>query len=378
MVRYVIAAVLGCLYVAGSIWVVRSEGQAYRDGLSKAKVVAGVIEKSPPPSPAETGQDRPGGHCLGAHDHPTRTGASEARSSDHCRPTRETSGPNRLPRAQPVIELAKAKPAISHSAKRAPGRPAGAATAPANPLANDPFWSQPLLTRAWDLTYLKTDDELRLGADFHDLIVQLNPLVEDGPWLSRVEDAAEPFLKTLTRKDIKYKFFILNSDAVNAFSTPGGYVYISRGLFDLIGEDEDYALQFAIGHEIAHVDLQHAIQCLQDPGVKKMTQGTLQKLYLLIIPFGYLVSDKVDQEFDADEWVLNRMRGFGRTRRETLVFLQKLDGYAKKHGFENGRAKPQPGRDISPLENHYRSQTAARKRLKHLKELMDQIANAPK
>jgi len=277
-----------------------------------------------------------------------------------------------------MIALAKAKPATSSPAKRVPGRPAGAVTSPANPLANDPFWSQPLLTRAWDLTYLKADDELRLGAELHDLIVQLNPLVEDGPWLSRVEDAAEPFLKTLIRKDIKYKFFILNSDAVNAFSTPGGYVYISRGLFDLIGEDEDDALEFAIGHEMAHVDLQHAIRCLQDPGVKQMTEGTLQKLYFLIIPFGYLVSDKVDQEFDADEWVLNRMQRFGRSRRETLVFLQKLDGYAKKHGFDNGRAKPQPGRDTSPLENHYRSQTAARKRLKHLKELMDQIAKAPK
>ena len=47
---------------------------------------------------------------------------------------------------------------------------------------------------------------------------------------------------------------------VNAFSTPGGYIYVSRGLFDLIGEDEDYALRFAVGHEIAHVDLN---QCAQ-------------------------------------------------------------------------------------------------------------------
>ena len=82
--------------------------------------------------------------------------------------------------------------------------------------------------------------------------------------------------------------FILDSDVVNAFSIPGGNVYISRGLFDLIGEDEDYALQFAIGHEIAHVDLEHAIKCLRDPGVMKMPEGTLQKLFMLILPFGYL------------------------------------------------------------------------------------------
>src|SRR5262249_39815212 len=144
------------------------------------------------------------------------------------------------------------------------------------------------------------------------------------------------------------------------------------------GEDDDDALQFAVGHEIAHVDLGHAIRCLQDPGVQKMTEGTLQKLYWLIIPFGYLATDKVDQEFDADEWVLYRMEGFPRSRHEMLTFLNKLDGYAKNHGFGNGRGKPQPGHDLSPLENHYRAKTAAWARLKHLKKLMDERAKAPK
>ena len=72
------------------------------------------------------------------------------------------------------------------------------------------------------------------------------------------------------------------------------------------------------------------------------------------------------------------MQQIGRTRREILVFLQKLEGYSKNHGFYDGRVKPQPGRDLSPLENHYRAQTAARTRLKHLKEFMDEAAKAPK
>lgn len=155
-------------------------------------------------------------------------------------------------------------------------------------------------------------------------------------------------------------------------------MYVSRGLFDLIGEDEDYALQFAIGHEMAHVDLRHAIKCLQDPDVMRMTEGTLQKLFMLILPFGYLENDKGDQEFEADDWVSNRMQRFGRTRREILVFLQKLEGFARHNGFENGRIKPKPGHDLSPLENHYRAQTAARKRLKHLKEFTEQTAKSAK
>jgi hypothetical protein len=375
MVRYFFAAVVGCLYVAGSIWVVSTEGKAYRDELSKTKLAAHLIEKpslAGPGGTARTGAEKPW-ETSSARTEPAPVKPAPARSADA---SEHPAG--KRPRApKPAIEVAATKPAAAPpAAKRATGRPGGAAAVPANPLLNDPFWSQAPLTRNWDVSSMNADDELRLGADLHLLIVHFNPLVEDGPWLSRVEDAAEPLLKMLIRKDINYKFFILNSDAVNAFSTPGGYVYVSRGLFDLIGEDDDDALQFAVGHEIGHVDLQHAIRCLQDAGVRKMTEGTLQKLYLLIIPFGYLVSDTVDQELKADEWVMNRMQRLERTRREILVFLQKFEGYAKSRGFENGRAKPQPGREISPPENHYRSQTAARKRLKHLKELMDQGAGS--
>jgi hypothetical protein len=362
MVRYVIAAVVACLYVAGSIWVVRSEGQAYRQGLIKPKLAAGEIEKSAPALPEKEYRAAPPVAVSNA----TKEKAAPKRAAKHS------------PKAQSSIALAKATPAKSPARDPEPAQPPRALTLADNPLAHNEFWNQPALTQSWDLAALKPRDESRLGDEFHGLLVQLNLIDEESPLQSRVEEAAEPFLKTLIRKEIKYKPFILNSDAVSAFSTPGGYIYVSRGLFDLIGEEEDYALQFAIGHEMAHVDREHAIKCLQDPDVKKMTQGTLQKLYWLIIPFGYLVSDKVDQEFEADEWVSNKMQRFGRSRREILLFLQKLEGYAKKNGFENGRAKPKPGRDVSPLENHYRSQTAVRKRLKHLKEFIDGAGQAAK
>jgi hypothetical protein len=68
----------------------------------------------------------------------------------------------------------------------------------------------------------------------------------------------------------------------------------------------------------------------------------------------------------------------GRTRREILVFLQKLEGYSRDHGFFSGRMPPQPRRDLSPVENHYRAQVSARERLKHLKELIGQPAAASK
>jgi len=378
MVRYLIAAVLGCGYVAGSIWVVQSEGQAYRDGLSKTKLVTKELEELLAPTPAATDNAAravtKASEIAPPHAEPVKADPAPARVANP--PQKRAT--ERPPAERPAHELARAETASPRLRDRAPAQPGRALTLNDNPLAHNAFWNQPALTRAWDLAALKPQDESRLGAEFHGLITQLNLVDEESPFLSRVEDAGDPFAATVLRKEIKYKYFILKSDAVNAFSAPGGYIYVSRGLFDLISEEEDYALQFAIGHEIAHVDLQHAINCLQDPDVMKMTQGTLQKLFWLIIPFGYLTSDTVDQEFAADEWVSNKMQRFGRSRREILIFLQKLDGYAKKNGFENGRSKPKPGSGVSPLENHYRAQTAARKRLKHLKESIDGAGKASK
>jgi hypothetical protein len=368
MVRYLTAAVLGCLYVAGSIFIVRNAGEAHRDRLNKAKRLPTELAKAPlAPKEEKDARNPPiaSRDSTSARPEPMKAGAP---------PTPLADAPAKPAAAHPSLgpvttELAKA-PATSPSGKNAAAPPAANPNGP-NPLIRNEFWSQSKLTHEWNVAHMSLKEERDLGADLHELIVRFNPLVKDpGDLLSRVEDAADPFLKTLRRKEIHYQFFILNSDVVNAFSTPGGYVYVSRGLFELIGEDEDYALQFAVAHEIAHVDLEHAIKCLRDVDVLKIREGTLQKLFILILPFGYKQSDPIDQEFEADEWVSNRMQQLQRTRREILVFLQKLEGYSKNHGFYEGRVPPQPGHDLSPLENHYRAQTAARKRLKHLKEFI--------
>ena len=102
----------------------------------------------------------------------------------------------------------------------------------------DPFWSQPELTKSWDLDHFTVQDEKQLGEQLNSLILQLNP-EDPGPGLRRVTEAAQPLLKLVDPKEREYQFFVLNSEVANAFSHPGGYVYVSRKLLDMIPEDED-------------------------------------------------------------------------------------------------------------------------------------------
>jgi Zn-dependent protease with chaperone function len=222
------------------------------------------------------------------------------------------------------------------------------------------------MKRVWDVADLKTEDEKQLGQALYALILSTNRKVEVGSMPRLVEETAEPFVAARTRKDIDYTFTVLESDAVNAFSHPGGYVYVTSGLMNWIGEDQRYALEFLLAHEIAHVDLRHALSCLNDPGVKELGLGTLQEFLVLILPLGY-APDRLD--FEADRWAYQQMLRLDRSKRERFAFLRKLEGYARDQGFENGRVPPRPNEEAAPIENHVRAHPAPYKRLKQLEAL---------
>jgi predicted Zn-dependent protease len=76
------------------------------------------------------------------------------------------------------------------------------------------------------------------------------------PALKRYVDGIGQLLsKTSERPDLKFTFTVLNSNIVNAFSTPGGYLYITRGLMALA--DNEAQLAGVLAHEIGHITALH-------------------------------------------------------------------------------------------------------------------------
>jgi beta-barrel assembly-enhancing protease len=71
-----------------------------------------------------------------------------------------------------------------------------------------------------------------------------------------------------------WTFIVLDTDAVNAFATPGGFVHITRGALALI--DDEAELAGVLGHEIVHVTERHTIRALQKN--KSIQMGADEKL----------------------------------------------------------------------------------------------------
>ena len=87
------------------------------------------------------------------------------------------------------------------------------------------------------------------------------PLVQDVPLNLYVNDLGQLLARHSERPDLHYHFYIVDTDAVNAFALPGGYIYVDRGLIERTRNVSE--LSGVLAHEIAHVALRHGAKNLQ-------------------------------------------------------------------------------------------------------------------
>jgi len=80
-------------------------------------------------------------------------------------------------------------------------------------------------------------------------------LVEDPTLLDWVQRIGDDVAATSSRKSIRYHFQILDTDEVNAFAAPDGYIFVTMGLLNSVSSDEELAA--ILGHEVAHVAQKH-------------------------------------------------------------------------------------------------------------------------
>jgi len=100
---------------------------------------------------------------------------------------------------------------------------------------------------------------------------------------------------------IPYHIAVVQSENVNAFSTPGGYILITTGLIDML--DNEAQLACVIGHEIAHVAKRHAAQEIQK-GKK------ISSLIELATSAGGLTSKGFAQNFGMFEDLVKKFSDF--------------------------------------------------------------------
>jgi predicted Zn-dependent protease len=163
-------------------------------------------------------------------------------------------------------------------------------------------------------------------------------------------------------RKLPYQFNIVaDAGLLNAFSLPGGHVFIGTGMLDLMTSEDELAN--VLGHEIEHVDHYHCVERFQVEAHMRNLHldilGELAQIPLSVWEIGY----NKDQELEADRegihlavaagyspyGALDMFERFAKLHREyvihaqspeeelTDVAIQGLSGYFRSHPLPSER-----------------------------------------
>ena len=108
---------------------------------------------------------------------------------------------------------------------------------------------------------VSTQQEVQMGQQEAQQVSTQLPMLQDAQVNAYVNDLGNEIAKRTSRADLDWHFAVVNTDVVNAFALPGGYIYVNRGVLERASTMDELA--GVLGHEIEHVVLRHTIKQMQ-------------------------------------------------------------------------------------------------------------------
>ncbi len=105
---------------------------------------------------------------------------------------------------------------------------------------------------------LSIEQEKKMGRQFMKAVLSQLRLIQDPEVVGYVNRVGQDIVKHLDFHHFPYHFYVVDSGALNAFAAPAGYVFMNRGLIQIM--DDEGELAAILAHEIAHVQSRHIAQ----------------------------------------------------------------------------------------------------------------------
>jgi len=160
------------------------------------------------------------------------------------------------------------------------------------------------------------------------------PLVNDPLLNLYVARIGDRIVEVSGRPDLHYRFYIINSEMVNAFALPGGHIYVTRGLIERTHNAAELA--GVLAHEIGHVAARHGVDKLQ----RHLRTGSLVGMMYSLILGGepallrqnptqlagmlWSAEHSREDETEADELAVEYMSEAGMDPQAVVSLLQTL------------------------------------------------------
>ena len=149
------------------------------------------------------------------------------------------------------------------------------------------------------------------------------------------------------RSELTYHFGVIESDDINAFASPGGYIVVTTGTIKAMKNEAELA--GVLAHELIHVNEKHIVKKLKIKGQDKSVGKNLSDLMAgnsaffkaLDAGMGVLFSEGLDKadEYQADSMALDILIATGYNWRDYYNFLARVHNKMSKEHQENASLK---------------------------------------
>lgn len=181
--------------------------------------------------------------------------------------------------------------------------------------------------------------EIAMGQEADPQIIQEFGLYPDSALQRYMNQKGQEMARISHRPNIEYHFRVLNSDVINAFAVPGGYVYFTRGIMAHLNNEAQFS--GVLGHEIGHVAARHTVSqqtkqtfmqigliggMILSPQIAKFGESLSQGLGLLMLKYGR------DAEKQSDDLGVQYSSKIGYDAHQMASFFTTLERQSEKSG----------------------------------------------
>ena len=197
---------------------------------------------------------------------------------------------------------------------------------------------------------MSEEQEIAMGKEADPQIVAQYGLYKDDDLQAFITQKGKEMAAISHRPNLNYEFKIVDSDVLNAFAVPGGYVYFTRGIMAHFNNEAEFA--GVLGHEIGHVAARHSVEqqrnailgqvgliagMILSPQLAQFGEAASQGLGLLFLKFGRDAereSDRLGVEYSSKiGYDAQYMAGFFNTlkRKSTESGSAELPNFLSTH-----------------------------------------------
>ncbi len=173
---------------------------------------------------------------------------------------------------------------------------------------------------------ISDQQEMAIGAQTNQKIVQQLRMNTSRELNEYINNIGQNLARSSARPNIRYTFQVVQDDAINAFATMGGYVYINSGLIKI--SDNEAQLASVIGHEIGHITGRHSIEQLKQAliaqGISEAAGLNQNQAAQIALELALRRPRSREMEYDADQRGLANIIRVGYAPTAMPEFMKKL------------------------------------------------------